>query len=202
MKKTVWILTAVLFCLTKVHAQTSPARSANKKEAQKWFHEKKWLGGLQLRPHESTDVQEFYRQYSVNKTYWDKAFAFLKAHDLKVLSVGKHEIDGENVYASVTENVSKNFDSTQWEAHRKYIDIQYVIDGKELIGVAAVSQSTVIKPYDAKKDVANYSTKGKMLRAVPGTFFIFFPADVHRPNITPGGNEVVRKIVIKVRAAD
>ena len=202
MKKII-LLSAIFFAfLMHVQAQTGAAKAGNKKQAKKWFHEKQWLGGLQLRPHESTDVQEFYRQYSVNKTYWDKAFAFLKAHDLKVLSVGKHEIDGENVYASVTENVSKNFDSTQWEAHRKYIDIQYVIDGKELIGVAAVSQSTVIKPYDAKKDVANYSTKGKMLRAVPGTFFIFFPADVHRPNITPGGNEVVRKIVIKVRAAD
>ncbi|HYK56272.1 MAG TPA: YhcH/YjgK/YiaL family protein, partial [Flavisolibacter sp.] len=134
--------------------------------------------------------------------YWDKAFAFLKEHDLTTLAKGKHDIDGENVYASVTESPSKDFDSTQWESHRKYIDIQYVIEGKELIGVAAVSQSAVIKPYDEKKDVANYSTKGKMLGAMPGTFFIFFPSDVHRPNITPGGNEVVRKIVIKVREAD
>lgn len=202
MKKTVLFSIVVLSFLIQVHGQTSPAKPANKKEAQKWFRKKEWLGGLQLRPHPSTDAQEFYRQYAANKPYWDKAFAFLKEQDLKTLSVGKHEIDGENVYASVTENPSKNFDSTQWEAHRKYIDIQYVIEGKELIGVAAVSQATVIKPYDGKKDVANYSTKGKMLRAVPGTFFIFFPADVHRPNITPGGNEMVRKIVIKVKAAD
>lgn len=201
MKKTVLFSIVVLSFLTQVHGQTPHARPANKKEAQKWFTKKEWLGGLQLRPHQSIDVQEFYRQYSVNKPYWDKAFAFLKEHDLKTLAKGKHDIDGENVYASVTESPSKDLDSTQWESHRKYIDIQYVIDGKELIGVSAVSQSAVIKPYDEKKDVANYSTKGKMLNAMPGTFFIFFPSDVHRPNITPGGNEVVRKIVIKVRVA-
>jgi YhcH/YjgK/YiaL family protein len=159
------------------------------------------LSGLELHPHKTVDVQEFYRQYTANKSYWDKAFAFLNEHDLNTLSKGKYEIDGENVYASVTESRSRDFDSTGWESHRKYIDIQYVIDGKELIGVEQVSKATVTKPYVEKYDTANYSAEGKLYAASPGTFFIFFPSDAHRPNITPGGNKVVKKIVIKVRAA-
>jgi YhcH/YjgK/YiaL family protein len=202
MKKIVLFSIVLFSLLNQASAQTSPVKPGNKKEAKKWFKKKEWLGGLQLNPHKSVDVQEFYRQYNANKAYWDKAFAYLKEHDLKTLSKGKHDIDGENVYASVTENPSKSFDSTQWESHHNYIDIQYVIDGKELIGVEAVSKSTVTKPYDEKKDVANYSTGGKIYSATPGTFFIFFPSDAHRPNITPGGNKMVKKIVIKVKSVE
>ena len=178
------------------------AQAANKKEAKKWLKKKEWLSDVPLQPSKSIDVQEFYRQYHANKTYWDKAFAFLKEHDLKTLSSGKYEIDGENVFASVTESPSKDFDKTNWESHRNYVDLQYVIDGKELIGINPVAKSTVTHPYDQKKDAANYTADGKIYEATPGTFFIFFPTGAHRPNITPGGNKVVKKLVIKVRAAE
>jgi YhcH/YjgK/YiaL family protein len=202
MKKII-LLSAIFFSfLMHVQAQTGAVNEGNKKQAKKWFHKKQWLGGLPLRPHQSIDVQEFYRQYTVNKPYWDKAFAFLKEHQLETLSKGRYEIDGDNVYASVTESPSRNFDSTQWESHRKYIDIQYVIDGKELIGVYPVSKATPTRSYDEHKDVANYSADGKLYKATPGTFFIFFPTDAHRPNITPGGNKRVKKMVIKIKAVN
>ena len=129
-----------------------------------------------------------------------KAFAYLKNTDLNKIAKGKYPIDGDNVFASVTADSSKNFDKTNWESHRKYIDIQYVINGEEMIGVYPVSKATVTKEYDEKRDAANYSADGKLYSATPGTFFIFFPSDAHRPNITPGGNLVVKKIVIKVKA--
>ena len=184
---------------------TAVAQNTNewtKNKSKKWFKEKEWLGGLELKPHKTVDVQEFARQYHLNKSYWDKAFAFLKNTDLNKIAKGKYPIDGENVYASVTADSSKNFDKTNWESHRKYIDIQYVINGEEKIGVYPVSKATVTKEYDDKKDAANYSADGKLYSATPGTFFIFFPSDAHRPNITPGGNKVVKKIVIKVRVAE
>ena len=173
-----------------------------KKKAKKWFKKKEWLGGLQLKPHKTVDVQEFARQYHANKALWDKAFAFLKNTDLNNIAKGKYPIDGDNVSASVTADSSKNFDKTNWESHKKYIDIQYVINGEELIGVYPVSKATVTRPYDEKRESANYSADGKIYSATPGTFFIFFPSDAHRPNITPGGNKVVKKIVIKVRYAE
>ena len=172
-----------------------------KKKAKKWFKKKEWLGGLELKPSKTVDVQEFARQYHANKAYWDKAFAYLKNTDLDKLPKGKYPIDGDNVFASVTADSSKNFDKTNWESHRKYNDIQYVIDGEEMIGVYPVSKATVTKEYDDKRDVANYSADGKLYSATQGTFFIFFPSDAHRPNVTPGGNKVVKKIVIKVKVA-
>ena len=169
--------------------------------AKKWFRKKEWLGGLELKPHKSIDVVEFAKQYNTNKTYWDEAFAYLKNTDLNAIAKGKYPIDGDNVFASVTTDSTKDFDKTSWESHRKYIDIQYVIKGEEKIGVYPVAKATVTREYDEKREAANYSADGKLYKAKPGTFFIFFPSDAHRPNITPGGNKPDKKIVIKVRYA-
>jgi biofilm protein TabA len=168
----------------------------------KWYKKKEWLNGVPLKPHKSIDQFEFYRQYNANKAYWDKAFTFLKEHDLKTLAKGKYSVDGDNVFVSVTEDPSKDFEKTNWESHRKYIDVQCVITGDEKMGKWAVSEVTSItKPYDEAKDVANYTAPGKFHVVKAGTFIIFFPGEAHRPNITPGGNKVVKKIVVKVKAA-
>jgi biofilm protein TabA len=198
-KKLILSLLLVIFSalFIKVNAQSNES----KKEAEKWFKKKEWMGGLQLQPHKSVDVQEFAKQYRLNKKYWDEAFAFIKNHDLNNLAVGKYPIDGDNVFASVTEDPTKDFDKTKWESHRKYIDLQYVINGEEKIGVCPIVKATVTKPYDEKSDAANYQAVGKTYTAVPGTFFIFFPAYAHRPNITPGGNKVDKKLVIKIKVA-
>jgi biofilm protein TabA len=179
----------------------NPTGEWSKHKAKKWFKKKEWLGGLQLTPHSSVDVQQFAKQYHLNKIYWDKAFAYMKNNDLNSIAVGKYPIDGDNVFASVTEDATKDFDKTNWESHKKYIDIQYVILGEEKIGVYPVAKATVTKEYDEKKDAANYTAEGEIYNATPGTFFIFFPSDAHRPNITPGGNKKDKKIVIKVRYA-
>jgi biofilm protein TabA len=171
-------------------------------DAQRWVAKKDWAGGLALAPHSATNLAEFQRQCKLNKAYWDSAFAFMRRNDLVNMPKGKYPIDSLNVYATITDDPSKDFEKTNWESHRKYIDLQYIITGEEIIGINPVSQSTVTKEYDEKKDVANYSTGGKMEQSVPGTFFLFFPTDAHRPNITPGGNKPVKKLVIKIRYAD
>ena len=188
---------------TQVVAQSAAATEAwSAKKAKKWFNKKEWLNGAPYTPHSAIDKQEFARQYHANKDYWDKAFTFLKEHDLKTLAVGKYPIDGTNVFASVTEDPSKDFEKTQWESHRKYIDLQCVITGEEKMGKFSLTGLTVTKPYDETKDVANYSGEGKIYDVPAGTFMIFFPSDAHRPNITPGGNKVVKKIVIKIAAVN
>jgi biofilm protein TabA len=205
MKKT-FTLSAILIFICplfmQLGAQTSSSEVWTKKSAKKWVKKMEWKNGLKLNPHETVNITEFARQYHLNKEYWDKAFAFLRDKDLKTLEKGRYPIDSENVFAIVTEDPSKNFDKTNGESHRKYIDLQSVIEGEEKIGVYPVSKARVTKEYDATKDIANYSADGKLYSAKPGTFFLFFPSDAHRPNITPGGNLVVKKIVIKIKAAE
>jgi biofilm protein TabA len=173
----------------------------NEKDATQWFDKSEWKNGLALNPHPSVNKLTLADQYHKNKAVWDKSFAFLKDNNLETLEPGKYEIDGDNAYAIVTENPSKTPEMAKWEAHLKYIDIQYVIKGEEKIGVTTLSLSTVSKPYDETNDYANYDAEGTLYTAKPGTFFLFFPDDVHRPNILIEGFEVVKKVVIKVKVA-
>ena len=159
------------------------------------------LTGTAFKPHETINKAEFARQYQLNKTYWDKAFAFLNNNKLDTMAVGRYAIDGDNVYAMITENPTKDQDSTKWESHQNYIDLQCVIKGEEKIGVANISNLVVTMQYDAGKDLINYSGEGKFYNAKPGTFFLFFPQDAHRPNVTANGNKPDKKIVIKIRYA-
>lgn len=202
--KKIFSLSVVLILL--VVGMHSTAQTDTKKltaqQTKKWFEKKEWLGGLALQPHETINKAELARQYQLNKAYWDKAFAFLKEQDLQTLASGRYPIDGENVFAIVTQNPTKDFDSTQWESHKNYIDLHDVVSGEEKIGVCPITKLTITKPYDASKDIANYSGPGKIYAAMPGTFFLFFPSDAHRPGISPGGNKIDKKIVIKIRYAE
>ncbi len=193
---------AILILVLATAALTSYSQDVNKwskNKAKKWVAKKEWSGGLELMPHSSVNMQEFARQYKLNKPYWDAAFKFMKEHDLANIAKGKYPIDGDNVSASVTEDPSKDYEKTNWESHRKVVDLQYVISGEEVMGIYPSAKATVTKEYDEKKDVANYSAEGKLHHSVLGTFFLFFPSDAHRPNITPGGNKVVKKLVIKIK---
>ena len=191
---------AIFSSLINANGQSTEPKTG--KEVKKWFKKKEWLDSLQLKPHKSVNVEEFAKQYWRNKKYWEEAFSFLRDHDLQKMAVGKYPIDGTNVFASVTENATKSFDPSGWESHRKYIDLQYVITEEEKIGVCPVSQATVTNAYEDKRDAANYTARGKIYEAVPGTFFIFFPGDAHQSNITTGGNNIDKKIVIKIRVSE
>src|SRR6185503_7663490 len=193
---------SLLFVFAGLMAQgNNPPFEWTKHKARKWFNKKEWLQGVQLTPHRAIDKKEFARQYHINKLYWDEAFRFLKERGLDTLGKGRYTIDGTNVFATVTADPAKDFDKTQWESHRKYIDLQCVITGVERMGKNSFTKLTVTKPYDDARDVANYSGDGTIYDIPAGTFMIFFPTDAHRPNITPGGNQVVKKIVIKILAA-
>jgi len=197
----VLVLLSVLTIQTFAQSSTDSKEKWTTKKADKWFKQKEWTNGWKVEPDKTINIQEFAWEYHTNKKYWDEAFAFLASHDLKSMPKGKYPIDSNFVYATITEDPSKDVDKTTWESHRKYVDLQYVIDGEERIGVFPVAKAQVEKEYDETKDVANYIADGPLQTATPAVFFLFFPTDAHRPNITPGGNKVVKKIVIKIRSA-
>jgi biofilm protein TabA len=153
----------------------------------------------QLKPHNSIDKVEFAKEYHAHKLWWDKAFAYIRNTDLVSLKPGDHPIIGEDVFARVTEGFLKNFDSSKWEAHKNYIDIHYVIKGREKIGIGPLSSATIVVPYNSTRDISFYEGKGKYYIAEPGTFFIAFPKDIHRPGLEVNGKETEKKLVIKIR---
>lgn len=167
----------------------------------KWFDKGEWLNGWTVKPDASISRREFAVSYFKNKERWDKAFTFLKNNDLSKLEIKRHEIDGDNAYAPVSEYLSKNEGEAKFEVHRKYIDIQYVINGVEQMAVTPLSNlKTVTVPYDAAKDVEFMTVADSATyKASPENFFIFFPSEIHRPGVKIGENSQVRKIVVKVK---
>ena len=188
------IFTASVSC----YAQGT-SKTVSKTAITKWVNKKDWAAGLQLALHSSVNVDSFYRAYHTNTKLWDAAFAFLKDHNLDEILPGKYPIIGEEVFASVTEAPSKNKEEVKWESHKNYIDLQYIIKGKEMIGIADASKATITKPYTV--DVINYDAEGTYYVTEPGKFFLFFPNDAHRPTIKVEGYDVVKKIVIKIQVA-
>ncbi len=166
-----------------------------------WFEKGEWLNGWSVKPDANINRKEFAISYFKHKDRWDKAFTFLKENDLKKLEVRSYDLEGDNVYAQVNEYLTKNEEDARYETHQKYIDIHYVVTGKEQIGVAPISmKKDTLEPYDTTKDIMFLSVNQiNNFKADPGRFFIFFPDDIHRPNLKDGENSQVRKVVIKVK---
>jgi len=207
MKKVKPILLLLIAFFTwnmSVVAQNPKETKWTQKSAAKWFQSREWANGMSLKAHPSVNQLEFAKQYHLNKPYWDLAFAWLKNNNLETVLPGKYFLDSLNVTVSVAEGAStKPFEQTSWEGHSKYIDIQYISKGKEKMGIAPFSKTTVVNPYNSTKDVGFYNlpeVDAQYCLAEPGTFLIFFPSDAHRPNIKVADCDTVKKIVFKIKA--
>ena len=172
----------------------------NKEKA--WFHEAGWSEGIQVGAHGGTDIKNFYYQYHKRPDLWKAVFEFLK-QDLKNIEVGKYPIVGNEVFAMVMEYQTKKPEDAKWEAHRKYTDLQYVIEGEEKMGVLPLKQVKNPLEYDETKDLIFFGENdGEFFHATPQVFFLFFPTDVHRPSILVEESAKVKKLVIKIAVAD
>jgi YhcH/YjgK/YiaL family protein len=173
--------------------------------ANKWLSSAEWQKKTKLKVYAGIDAAAFATQYHLNKDLWDAAFKYLNNKHPDTIANGKYYLKGDSLIVIVSDNKTKAFEDTKWEAHRKYIDIQYIAKGKEKMGVAPIDKGVVAEPYDDKKDVGFYTfpeNEGKFYIATPDTFLIFFPKEAHRPNIKTGDCSVTKKIVIKLLAAD
>lgn len=139
--------------------------------------------------------------HSVHPKFAD-AFAFIERAVKEALPVGKYELDGKALYAMVQEYDTKAPNDARFEAHKNYIDIQYIIDGVEEIDVVDITRAELETPYDPERDVAFYKATDRATKSVyeSGDYGIFFPHDVHCPAKMVGNTpSKVRKIVVKIR---
>jgi YhcH/YjgK/YiaL family protein len=128
-----------------------------------------------------------------------KAFEYLKQTDFSGMKNGKHIVDGDALIAILQEYDSKNDSDAKPEAHRKYIDVQYIISGEELIGVRPLINQAPCKEYDAENDYALYDDTCSFVKINPGQFAVLFPQDLHKPGIKVDNSIKVKKVVMKVK---
>jgi YhcH/YjgK/YiaL family protein len=126
---------------------------------------------------------------------------FLQEGNVTQLAPSRIELDGDKVFAMIQHYETKPKEQGTWEAHRKYIDIQYVAEGQELMGYANLGHLQAGE-YDSEKDYLLLKGEGSYVLMKPGTFVILTPQDAHIPQIAVNQPQPVKKVVVKVAVED
>jgi len=145
------------------------------------------------------DKIEYADIYLNKNEYINRAIKFLQTEDLNALSAGRHEIDGDNVFALVLEYDTHPVLEGKWEAHRKYYDIQYIVEGTEQIAIAHIDRMQVVEPYNENGDYELFSGEVEALKTLKEKDFILLsPHEVHQPGIFLNDSiKKIKKIVVK-----
>jgi YhcH/YjgK/YiaL family protein len=108
-------------------------------------------------------------------------------------------VQGDEVFALVSDYQTRTPDEAFWEAHRRHVDVQFVHSGVERIAYGDLALFTSA-PYDAGRDlIVATGESTRFVEVGPGGFVILLPHDVHMPGLTGERQEAVRKVVVKVR---
>jgi YhcH/YjgK/YiaL family protein len=127
--------------------------------------------------------------------------ALVYARDVaRTVADGRIDIDGDRLYASVATYETGSKEERRFEGHRKYIDVQVLLDGEENTEVSLDKDLPTLEAYDEKRDVMFLKPPQHVASLVmkPGCFGIFYPHDIHRPGCHLREKRRVRKIVMKV----
>lgn len=131
-----------------------------------------------------------------------RAIDYLRATDVSALSEGRHDIDGDRLFALVHRYRTRPPADCRWEAHRKYVDVQYVVAGVERMGILSIAHAREQEAYDETRDVAFFEPGTDYVTVAAGMYAIFSPDDVHSPSVAAGEPGAVTKIVLKVAAGE
>jgi len=114
---------------------------------------------------------------------------------------GRYEIEPEKIYALVSSYETSPASQNRFEIHRKYADVQVVIEGEEKVEVSLSSELKSVSEYNDAKDAVFLESPmdSASLAMRRGHFAVIYPNEVHRPNCDLHGKLHVRKIVVKVR---
>ena len=133
------------------------------------------------------------------------AIEFMLSRDFTDAPAGKYEIDGKNVYATISDQPAMPAEKEKYECHRNYADIQLVLTGGERMFYTEMGCCENFTEYNDVKDIVFCTAeKGVDLQFKSGDFAIFFPQDAHMPGVCHpdliGKEDVItKKLVIKVK---
>ena len=143
------------------------------------------------------DAQSESSRYVSLHPQFGRAFDFLARADLPTIAPGRHAIDGDLLFVSIDLKEGRDRSGARLEAHRKYIDIQFTMEGDEEIGwMPRASCTQPAGSFDVAKDIVFYEDRPTTWLSVPpGRFAIFFPDDAHAPL---AGRGMLKKAIVKI----
>jgi len=137
--------------------------------------------------------------YTALHPLFEEAFAFLKDPAIAAVAEGEHLIRGRELFAIVEAYDTRPAEEGLHEAHRKYIDIQFIADGTEYVGYSPLVDQTLVTEYSEARDIAFYDESSPSFVSLSkGMFAVFFPADAHKPCRYLESSSRVKKIVVKI----
>lgn len=127
------------------------------------------------------------------------ALKFLSETDFSKIDLGRYEIQGNDIFYMV-QSYDTDPSKTISEAHKKYIDIQYMVEGEEIIGVTDISTEKELVEAKEENDVWFYNCKTEPLVLSEGKYMVLYPNDLHCPGVATKGEALTcRKVVVKVK---
>lgn len=177
---------------------TVHCQSTSEKQDYDWVLHYFVTAGFHALPAPSVDIPMLYHHIKQHPNRWKTVCYFMTHNDLSKLPLGV-KVLSDKVFVNIQEYTTRDPGVQHLEAHRKYIDFQYVVSGRELMGSGKLADAKDVVPYNSKKDAGNYTLPiFPYYVATPEYFFVFFPSQVHLTNIQFGDKALVRKLVFKV----
>ncbi|MGO2507422.1 MAG: N-acetylneuraminate anomerase [Vibrio hibernica] len=138
--------------------------------------------------------------YALLPQAFQVAIDYLQKTDLVNLSNGRHEIDGDKMFANVMSFETGDANKKRAEVHLDYIDMQVLISGEERIEFALDGKHTHATEYDKEGDyylVENLLNRCEVTLS-PAQFAIFFPSEPHKPGCIVTQSSLLKKVVVKI----
>jgi YhcH/YjgK/YiaL family protein len=136
-------------------------------------------------------------RYAALHPLFASAFEFLRSTDLGALEPGMHTIQGEQLFAIVEDCAGRTRAEAKLECHRRYIDIQLVLEGIDEMGWKPLGEcADAATDHDPARDIRFFNdAPASWIATPPGSFCLFFPDDAHAPLVSAGR---IRKVVVKI----
>ncbi|HEX2869401.1 MAG TPA: YhcH/YjgK/YiaL family protein [Ignavibacteriales bacterium] len=141
-------------------------------------------------------ISNFYMYASIHPQF-NSVLNFLSAVNIEDLPAGRHAVNDNGVFAGVDEYGTKEVSEGFIEFHKKYIDIQIVLRGKEKVGLCNKDTARELE-FNEEKDFGKLEGDMDFITLKENYFVILFPHDGHMPQMMDGSPERVKKMVIKV----
>ncbi|AGR77130.1 YhcH/YjgK/YiaL family protein [Aliarcobacter butzleri] len=147
----------------------------------------------------------------INNPKFEKAFSYIQKlqdksskeykslENIKIGDCNKIVLD-ESCFVLEQAYISKDKKDCFFESHKKYIDIQYIFYGTEIMEVENINNLEIIQEYNESLDYAKHaqSINSSSLLIRENELAIFYPSDAHMPCLKVDKNEKIIKAVFKV----
>ncbi len=134
-------------------------------------------------------------RYAALHPLFPRVFEYIRSTDLLSLAPGRYPIIDQQLFVIVENVPGRAREAAKLECHRRYIDIQLVLEGVDEMGWKALADCT--QPVsDYKEDIQFFHDAAATWIATPSNAFcIFFPEDTHAPLVSVGN---IRKAIFKI----